>query len=869
MTLEDVLTGLNWGIRAKVEVPSRAKQLFDVESLDLSDEVKAFLAADYPDGIYGHQREALRLNREGRNVCLTTSTASGKSLAFYAAGIDELVRDPDARIFALYPLKALASEQKERWEKALESAGLDVEVGSLQGGVAMPEGWRMMRDCRVLTLTPDIIHARVLPNIGRREVREALRNLKLIVLDEVHSYTGVFGSNAAFLLRRLRHCMSLLGGETRFMAASATIRSAVDHLSQLVGLPFAEVGEELETSPRPGADVFLLDPPIGKDLLGETKKLIRALIDGSDRRLIAFMESRKQTEQLATMANRGVPDDGAAPPDEDEDFGDGLAGLQALPFRAGYEEHDRAEILKRLRRGQLRCVVSTSALELGMDISYLDTGILLGVPPSSTSLKQRIGRVGRTRRGEILIVNRGTLADVAVFADPPSVLNRPPAEGALYLGNRRIQYIHALCLARTGGEHDTTAAGTTPGDDPAFESAVDWPEGFLDLCRQDRTGVIDPDLQAMKAEGGEDPHHTFPLRDVEMQFKVEASGPMGGEKGSLSYSQLLREAYPGAIYRYIMQPFRVTNVFQNKRIVKVRRDKSYYTKPTFLPTLLFPNLSEDSVYQAASAGDTLMVECALQVRQAVSGFTERRGQAEFRHPYPLDIPQAGLRFPLQQFSRNFFSTGVVVAHKVMDDFPGDLKAVGEIVYEAFLSVLPFEPRDISMAPGIFRVEKGPALLGHRFLGLYDETYGSLHLSSRLFETDVWRRTLEGAEVVAASGAIPTGPGVTAILQALLQDAGQVRQSVPTLKYESTPATNAEQVEVILPESHGLNLRRANEEFQIKRVFFSPILRELAYHGTSGMTGIEMTVPVISIVPVPGESRMGVYNAETGEVVAGA
>jgi len=146
-------------------------------------------------------------------------------------------------------------------------------------------------------------------------------------------------------------------------------------------------------------------------------------------------------------------------------------------------------------------VVSTSALELGLDIKYLDVAVLLGVPYSSTSLWQRIGRIGRHSPGIVYVIHSGGVYDDLVFSNPTSLLNRPLAEGALYLQNPRIQYIHALCLSRENGEHDrfcNTLNLNVNEDD--FNSMIDWPKGFLALCKSERIGEITPDLQVMKSE---------------------------------------------------------------------------------------------------------------------------------------------------------------------------------------------------------------------------------------------------------------------------------------------------------------------------------------------------------------------------------
>lgn len=193
------------------------------------------------------------------------------------------------------------------------------------------------------------------------------------------------------------------------------------------------------------------------------------------------------------------------------------------------------------------------------------------------------------------------MLDEAIFRDPHLILERPFAESALYLENPRIQYIHALCLARAGGEHDQVTASV--GNGGPFDSPVEWPDGFLDLCRRERIGELTVEFQSMKAESGDEPNRVFPLRDVESQFQVRIKqGPEDHPLGSLSYRQALREAYPGALYYYATHPLRVYRITQQSRQVLVRPEKRYTTKPKVLPTLVFPNLSRGNVFRGASWG---------------------------------------------------------------------------------------------------------------------------------------------------------------------------------------------------------------------------------------------------------------------------
>lgn len=865
MTVESVLAGGGWRTAHVLEIPEREAEFVAFDSLPLSGASQRFLSRAAPQGIYRHQAEAIRLFCDGANVCMTTGTASGKSLAFQVAALERLDGKPGAHVVAIYPLKALGREQRDRWRGAFEAAGIEGAVGVVDGQVPVQARLGILRESRIIVMTPDIVHAWLLSRLSERAVQAFLASVSLVVVDEVHNYSGVFGSNAAFLFRRLEHAMAILGARPTYFCASATLARPEKHLSSLFGREFTIVGSELDSSPRRALRMRLVHPPGQSDLLSEVSGLLIGLA-GESRRFLAFVDSRKLTEHIASIAARSQVTD------EEEDTElelDHLGKLEILPYRAGYEEHDRSEIQGRLSAGSLKGVVSTSALELGIDIPFIDTGVLVGVPRSATSLVQRIGRVGRHVDGEVVIVNTGDVYDNAIFSEPDSLLNLPPAESALYLENTRIQYIHALCVARQGGEHDQLVPASDSGDEAEFASPVSWPDGFVELCMKERLGEISPELFAMKAEAGEDPNHTFPLRDVESQFRIEfKQGPETRSLGSLSYSQLMREAYPGAVYYYTTRPFRVYKVSPNSRTVLVRREKRYTTRPQMLPTLVFPNLARESVYRIRQHGDAVLIDCDLQIRESVVGFKERRGSNEFLSEYPLDGAQTGIYFNLPRFTRNFFTTGVVVAHPALDWEGIACEALAGLLYEAFLMLIPFERQDLSFAVDKLRADRASLKAGSRFVAIYDQTYGSLRLSGRLMDDDVFRQVAEAALSLAKQPGLDLGSASVAALESLYESCLAEGSDIP-LDPSVSPATSPEKcVPVIMPGSKGLNTLRNNEEYEVEAVFFSPAVGGLAYRGRNLSTWRETVkdiVPVGALAEIPGESRWGFYNLDTGDI----
>lgn len=958
MSVQDFFTKNQWNVVDILATEPRAAELLPFDDLPLSPTGQAFLSQSYPAGIYRHQKEALRHSLDGENVCLVTGTASGKSLVFQTAAVNLLSRDPKARVMAIYPMKALGNEQRERWQATLAGAGLaapsELEnlVGRIDGNV--PPGFRqgILERSRVVVFTPDIIHAWMFSNLNNPAVIQFLRDVRLIVVDEVHAYSGVFGSNAAFLFRRLQHLLNLLGSPAQFICASATIAHPAEHLQSLIGQPFTLIGPELDSSPRFPLDVYLTEPPGSGRFLDEVVQLLDFLTHQANTRFIAFVDSRKQVELISSILNRllretakaaaaeaaavaaaaaevaaasaaaaaaealangeevfdtddiilprRLPpknrgkggwgrsgkdrDEEDAPatgpydePDPEVEVSGVLQQLNVVPYRAGYEDHDRRQIQERLAQSTLNGVVSTSALELGIDIPHLDVCVLIGVPGSATSLQQRIGRIGRHGPGIVIVVNGGDVHDQAVFAHPQSFFQRPLAESALYLENEHIQYIHALCLARSGGEHDTVleiAAKTDARAAAAFarrtrapwSSPVDWPQNFIALCLQERAGQVPRHLVSLRNEAHERPNYTFPLRDVESQFKVERrDGPNVSSMGSLSFAQLMREAYPGAIYYYATIPYRVTRVNVKSKTVTVRREKRYTTQPQKTLPAVFPRLSAGGVFAAAQQDKLVTLEADLLVRESIRGVLEQRGRTETLYPYPLSR-EMGFSQEQPYFSRNYFTTGVVVSHPALAGEGVNLEGLAAVVYEAFLLLVPFERQDIGYAADRLRVEREPFFQkGQPFISVYDQIYGSLRLSTRLLNPRLLGQVLVEAallarrqEALAASAA--TMNALYAMARAAFRDARQELAFGADSPQEVRDPARWERI--VMPGSKGLMVR-TNEEFQVIRILNTPV--GLSYEGTpASMQGSGASVmPLLSdVAEIPGESEVGWYDLET-------
>lgn len=835
----------------------RPASLGDLASVRLSARSIGYLERTHPQGVYAHQVEAVRAALARNDVCLATGTASGKTLAFTLAAIEALERHPDGVILALYPLKALSNAQAARWEAALTSAGLPPHVARLDGSVPPAERLEAAKQAKVICMTPDLAHAWLLGRLDEPEIRRLVGRLRLVIVDEIHTYTGILGTNAAYLFRRLEHACSLAGNTIQYFAASATLGTTDDRLERLFGRPFTTIAADRDGSPRQPLHIQLVEPPKDSDVLGSAASLLEHLATRSARTL-AFVDGRKQVETIVTILGRN-----------DQEERGSLEDQWYLPYRAGYEDEDRRLIERRLADPALKVIVSTSALELGLDIPNLDAVVLLGVPLSATSIQQRIGRVGRQRPGRVIVVHSGTATDHARFADPETALKRPYPDAALYLDNRRVQFIHAMCLARQGGEHDLMRGDRPEGSDDDIETSVRFPDGFLDLCRLERTGQTPSDLYELSALGTDRPQHAFPLRSTEPQFKVIRTGFGGQDQiGQLTTGQLLREAYPGALYRHLGRGYRVLSVKHGTREVLVKPERGQATSPIQLPSQLYPNFADIAQLQRLSCGPMLLVDAPMQVQLSVTG-VKVGGDGKRSFSYPLAGGElGGVRYNQQYFTRRLYTTGVLLLHPALQGLQG-LDELADVLLEAFLMVFPTDRADISSASGKLRVQLDTAAPGAPFLSIFDQANGSLRISSRLLD----HRLLVDLLPLAAQLAEHPGDERDALhddaIAALKQMAADAQREpeVGSVGSGTRPSDDGTEESIApLPGTHVWTSADSSQRFRVDRVFFSPKLSEVMVSGQfdrPGVGGQSEHWPLRGIVPIPGESLVARFDVEAG------
>ena len=400
--------------------------------------------------LYSHQAEAFQHAAGGKNVVVVTPTASGKTLCYNLPVLNGLVADPHGRALYLFPTKALAEDQLHEFQAAVDAMGdamgSDLRVFTYDGDTPQDARRAIRERANVVLTNPDMLHSGVLPH--HTKWAKAFENLRYIVIDELHYYRGVYGSHLANLLRRLKRVCEFYGSNPQFICCSATIANPKELAESLTGLPF----ELVERNGAPSGDkyvVFYNPPVVNRELgirrgyLNETRRIAKELLERNQQTLV-FANSRLATEVLLTYLK------------------DDYQGVRG--YRGGYLPKERREIERQLREGDIRAVVATNALELGIDVGSLDAVVMAGYPGTIASTWQRAGRAGRRQTASLaVLVASSAPIDQYIIEHPEYFFDRPPEHAHINPDNLEILISHLKCAAfelpiRDGelfGKHET------------------------------------------------------------------------------------------------------------------------------------------------------------------------------------------------------------------------------------------------------------------------------------------------------------------------------------------------------------------------------------------------------------------------------
>jgi DEAD/DEAH box helicase domain-containing protein len=386
--------------------------------------------------LYTHQAASFQAVAAGKHVVTVTPTASGKTLCYNLPVIQTLLHDDSARALYLFPTKALAQDQVAELQELANLMEADIKTHTYDGDTPPTVRQAIRNAGHIVVTNPDMLHSAILPH--HTKWVKLFENIKYIIIDELHAYRGVFGSHVANVIRRLKRICRFYGSEPQFLCASATIRNPQEHAERLIGEEVALIDDN--GSPAGEKHMVFYNPPVVNKQLGirrssvlESQKLASMLLK-SGIQTIVFARSRVRVEILLTYLQENIKHE--------------LGTKSIRGYRGGYLPKLRREIERGLRNGEIRGVVSTNALELGIDIGQLQACVLNGYPGTIASTWQQSGRAGRRQGSSVtFLVASSNPLDQYLIQNPDYFLGRPPEEARIHPDNLLILLDHLKCAA--------------------------------------------------------------------------------------------------------------------------------------------------------------------------------------------------------------------------------------------------------------------------------------------------------------------------------------------------------------------------------------------------------------------------------------
>ena len=575
------------------------------------------LAARGVTALYTHQAEAVAAALRGEHVAVVTPAASGKTLCYNLPVLNHLLADPDGRALYLFPTKALAQDQlaelreltgllngERETSRQVDKEGKRLQVrntssppllcssaplltcATYDGDTPSAQRAKVRDMARIILSNPDMLHAGILPQHPRWAAFFA--NLRVVVIDEMHVYRGVFGSHVANVLRRLRRIARFYGNDPQFILASATIANPAELAERLVEAPVTVIGPEHDGAPQSQKHVLFYNPPLIDPGLGIRRSSSLETADLAGHFLahgvqtIVFGRARLTTELILTYLRENKQQASATPHLRPPQVGAGVSHEPSATshqpsairgYRGGYLPSERREIEKGLREGTVRGVVTTSALELGIDIGRLDAAVLAGYPGTVASARQQMGRAGRRQGSSVgVLVAGGGAMDQYVLTHPEWLLARSPEHARINPDNAVILAHHLACAAAEMPiERGEAFLGNLPG------AAIDLLDDLVEAGQLYRSG------SRYYWAGDGSPANGLSLRTagpdrVIIQTVDEQSRPQViGELERESAPILL---YEGAVYLHEGQTYLVEQMDWEGGIARVRpTEVDFYTRP--------------------------------------------------------------------------------------------------------------------------------------------------------------------------------------------------------------------------------------------------------------------------------------------------
>ncbi len=704
------------------QVPARLAQEVPLPE-DLHPSLQAALKNRGVQRLYTHQARSFALARAGKDVVIATPTASGKSLCFHLPVLDRLARDPEARALYLFPTKALSRDQEESLRALMKEANLTRGAITFDGDTPGDARRAAKEKGHALLTNPDMLHTGVLPH--HTSWSRLFSNLRYVVLDELHTYRGVFGSHLANVLRRLDRVARFHGSTPTYLFASATIGNPGEHAARMIGREVALIDES--GAPAGERRVMVYNPPVVNAELGVRQSYIKASarltadLVRADVPTLLFGQSRHNVEVMLKYLRDALAGDKVDP-----------STLHA--YRGGYLPQTRRNVEAGLRSGAIRCVVATNALELGIDIGSLDAVVCAGYPGSVAALWQRFGRAGR-RQGESLslLVTSSAPLDQFVAADP-SYLTRAPVEQArVDPDNVEILVQHLKCAS-----FELPFAQGEPFRDVAAEGTTD----ALDFLAKNRVVHPSPD------GGGRTVYHwaadAYPANNVSLRaigWDNFVIIDLGTQKtiAEMDFRSTHTQLHEQAIYQHEGEQYQVERLDYENHKAYVRKVEPDYFTDAMTYTKVEVLVEDRAGPVGAGQGSPLLAGFGeVSVVEKVVGYKKIKFHTHENVGYgEVELPQ------MQMHTTAFW---VTVPEQVVVALPyprpvviDGLRALGNALHLVACVGLMIDPRDLGRTLGSRGGDGGPPRKDASAVGfdptlfLFDHFPGGVGLASRLFD----------------------------------------------------------------------------------------------------------------------------------------
>ena len=688
---------------------------------DLHPDIKEFLINQNINRLYTHQALTYRKAAEGKNLVITTPTASGKSLCFYLPVIDAVLKDPLTRAVFIYPTKALAADQYRALLPWIEYLGRHrLDAGVYDGDTVPAERSRIRKQANIILTNPEMLNGTMLPNHSKYGFDFIFSNIKYVVLDELHVYRGAFGSHLANVFRRFYRITRYYHSSPQFLCSSATIANPVELAEKICGTSFACIdhnGAGFEEK-----EYCLVQPPkiTGKDqnyygrksVVGVTAELLPELMEKGES-FIAFAKSRKNVEIILKETRdrmEGASFLGTGSPDQ-------ISG-----YRGGYTPEERKDIERKMISGDLKGLISTNALELGIDIGKISSTVLAGYPGTRAAFWQQTGRAGRKGKAVNYLILDQQPMDQYLALDPGWLFEGSSENAVVDPDNLLIELAHIRAAA---------AELPLSLDDGAL---------FPDLGE---TIPVLLKMQEVRSQngrfawcGGQYPAGEFSMRNIDQNKYQLINKETGKNITEMDEEQAFHEIHPGAVYMHDGDFYQVVEMnLESKMVYALPFNGNYYTVPGSESNIRVIHEHKEKEWKRTRLhfGDVNVADLVYMYKKLQFHNHQNLGFEQLRKPLSknFDTEAAWLKLPEEvvRVYRNLLQPDREGRYVRNNHFDGLVFALKN----AALMVTMTEKDDIGVAVSTNALELSGSSQEEVSIYFYDHYVGGLGISEKIYD----------------------------------------------------------------------------------------------------------------------------------------